>query len=181
MFYGLELYSKAGYEVKSLNSKVPLATFMVLTVVFGAIAGYEYWGTTESTPTSTTTMTVTTTATVTSFGGSSTAEPRVFTNGTASVQFLSSSLVNGTTLSFGVKNVGNGPLSIAYLVVNNVPINFNGSGGLLVATQNPIPPNASATITINSASINCGACSHTYTVSLVTDKGLMLTDLIYFV
>jgi hypothetical protein len=154
---------------------------MVLTVVFGAIAGYEQWGMTKSTSTSTITTTVTKTATVTSFGSSSTLGPRAITNGTASVEFLNSSLVNETTLSFGVRNVGNDPLSIAFLIVNKAPISFNGSGGLLVVTQNPIPPNASVTVTVNSPSINCGACYHTYTVSLVTDEGLMLTDLIYFV
>src|ERR1022692_562818 len=135
---------------------------------------------TEPTATSTITTTVTKTATVTSYVSSSTAEPRALTNGTASVEFLGSSLVNETTISFGVKNVGNDSLSIAFLVVNKVAISFNGSGGMLVVRQNPIPPNASATVTVNSSSINCGSCDYTYTVSLVTDEGLMLTDLIYF-
>jgi hypothetical protein len=86
---------------------------MVLTVVFGAIAGYEYWGMTDSAPASIITTRVTKTDTVTSFASSSPAEPRTFTNGTASIEFLGSSLVNMTTLSFAVKNVGNDPLSVA--------------------------------------------------------------------
>jgi hypothetical protein len=145
------------------------------------MSGYEYRGLTGSFSTSTFTTTVIKTATVTSFGSSGTAEPRTFTNGTVSVEFLNSSLVNQTTLSFGVKNVGNAPLSIAFLLVNKAPVNFNGSGGMLVVTPNPIPPNTSATITVNSPSINCGACDYTYHVTLVFDNGLMLTDLIYFV
>ena len=157
------------------------AAAVLIVVLVAASLGAGYLAGTASVVTSTSTTTVTKTATVTSFGSSGTAEPRAFTNGTASVEFLSSSLVNATTLSFGVKNVGNDPLSIAFLLVNKVPVNFNGSGGLLVVTQNPIPPNASATITVNSPSINCGACDYTYTVSLVTEQGLMLTDLIYFV
>lgn len=158
-----------------MDSKILMAIFVVLTIAFGAIAGYEEFDVRESTVTSTVTMTTT----VTSYGSASTPQPPIFANGTMRLEWLGSTSLNATALSFGIENKGQGPLSISYVIVNNVTIGSNAPAGWFAVKPNPVAVNSSATVTINSPSI-VAEPNYTYHVTLVSDEGLMLTDLIYF-
>jgi len=121
----------------------------------------------------TTTTTQTTTATLNTTQGN----PPSVTNGTASLEFLGSSS-NGSTLILPVRNTGESPLNIAYVVVNGVAIYPNGTTTWLSVTPSPIPPGSSATISINSPAFACAGCD--FHITLVTDQGLEIKDYVYF-
>lgn len=172
-------------ESKRLRHPVTIGLFVILIVAIAIAASIILYQQALTGNNLTKTVTFTTMTTVTHRQStSSTSNIPVVTNGTSSVQFLGFGL-NGTTVYSPVKNVGNSSLSIKYVIVNGVTAYFNGSSnsthmGLLTVTQNPIPPNEVSTIAVTSMLNACYApCSYTFT--LVTEQGVMLTHYDYFV